>query len=455
MNRKRSDPMTLEELRAKLDQVVADQVAICDQADANEENPGAFTAEQQEEYDRLEALHGQYTATIQRREAAQARIDAHAAGQVSAGRAAQAGAPLIPLANPAGTNQVGDTLADPWAGFTDAAEFGVAVRAAFGPGGTVDERLTAIMAAPANYMTESGGTEGYLVPPQMRQDIWSLVWGQEDLLSQIDSEPTTSNQVGYLKDETTPWGSTGVTAKWRNEGSQMVAEEVPFETAFMALHELYSFVLATDELLEDAPRLANRLTVKAAEAINHKITGAIVEGTGAGQPEGYLTSESKVEVAKEGSQAADTVVAANVAKMFSRMLPQGHINALWMVAPSVLPQLMLMTIGDQPIWTPPTQGFTQAPGGFLMGRPIVISQYCETLGDANDIHYINPKGYYGATKAGGPKFDTSIHLFFDYGVNAFRWTFRFGGQSHMSAAVTPNKDTANTLSNFITLAERA
>ncbi|MGK3946755.1 hypothetical protein ABK046_51380, partial [Streptomyces caeruleatus] len=75
-----------------------------------------------------------------------------------------------------------------------------------------------------------------------------------------------------------------------------------------------------------------------------------------------------VEVAKESGQAADTVVAANIANMYARQLHPSR--GVWLIQPQVMPQIMLMTIGNQPIWTPPTAGMTQAPMGMLMGRPI-------------------------------------------------------------------------------------
>ena len=47
-----------------------------------------------------------------------------------------------------------------------------------------------------------------------------------------------------------------------------------------------------------------------------------------------------------------------------------------------------------------------------------------------------------------------MHLYFDYGAQAFRWTFRLGGQPHMSAPVTPARSAA-TKSHFVALAARA
>lgn len=341
-------------------------------------------------------------------------------------------------------------------GFAALAEFAQAVHRANPqtPGNIVDPRLAAMYrASPTGYMREGGSNDGYMVPPQFRDRIWELVFGADNLMSEVDSEPTTSNQVNDLSDDWTPWGGTGVRAFWRAEAQQMTGTRPNVNPRSVVLHELYAFVLATDELMEDVPRLNSRLESKAAQAINWKMDDAIINGDGVGKPLGYMKSGALVSVAKEGSQAADTVVAANVAKMFSRLLPQSVGNAHWRINSDVIPQLMTMTLGDQPIWTPPSSGFTQAPGGFLLGRPVRISEHCETVGDKGDIQLIDPKGYYGLRKEGGVKFASSIHLYFDYGMQAFRWTVRFGGQPHMKAPVSPAKGSA-TKSHFVTLDAR-
>ena len=47
---------------------------------------------------------------------------------------------------------------------------------------------------------------------------------------------------------------------------------------------------------------------KAGEKIAFKINDAIINGTGVGQPLGIFNATALVSQAKEGSQAADTVV---------------------------------------------------------------------------------------------------------------------------------------------------
>jgi HK97 family phage major capsid protein len=422
--------MTLAELKARLDALKSDMQA---EIDAGLPDQGKF--------DQLETEAKDTRAKIERIEKFQAE---HAKDQAGTGRATKASSPVSVTVRD-------NSQDDPTAGFGGIGEFGRAVMSACTPGADMDQRLR-VLGAPTNFHRETGSSDGYMVPPQFRDAIFELMFGEPDLLSMVDGEPTNSNSVQFIADETTPWGSTGVQAYWGGEGNQFTASRLDTEGREIKLHKLHAFVTATEELIEDAPRLNDRLTRGAARALNWKANNAIHYGTGAGQPLGFNTAASKVTVAKEGSQTADTVVAKNVAKMYARNLNPGR--AVWIINQDVIPEIMTLTIGDQPVWTPPASGFTQAPGGFLLGRPVMFSDQCKTLGDEGDILFVDPMGYYLARKSSGIKFGSSMHLYFDYDVQAFRWTFRLGGQPYLSAAVSPANGSA-TRGHYITLAVRS
>jgi HK97 family phage major capsid protein len=248
-----------------------------------------------------------------------------------------------------------------------------------------------------------------------------------------------------------------VQASWRSEGSQMTASKLDDQSRSVPLHEIYAFVLATGELLEDAPRMAGRLTKRAGAALAWKKNAAMIYGTGSGQPLGWFNSDALITVAKEGSQAADTIQAENVLKMLSRLAVIPGDSPFWIANRNTIVELATMTIGDQPVWLPPS-GLTQAPGGFILGYPVLFSEHAKTVGDKGDLQLVSGKGYYSVVRDAGPQLATSIHLYFDYNVEAFRWMTRFGGQPHLSTPIvapTAGGGAGNSKSHFVTLAERA
>lgn len=336
-------------------------------------------------------------------------------------------------------------------GFRDIAEFASAVRLANPAAGSsfrVDDRL----AAPSSTIAETGDSAGsYLVPAEFRQEIVDLVFeGADPIMDLISPSPTASNRVVGLGDEATPWGTSGVQAYWRAESEQMTASRTALTPRETVLNECYAFVNATEELLEDAPRIADLLTRKAAGAIRWKAAEAFMWGDGVGKPLGWMESSALVTISKESGQAADTVVRQNVAKAFARMI--NPAQAVWLANADVLPQLMELANGaGQSLWFP---NYQQAPGGSLLGRPVYFTDHADTLGDKGDLQFVNPMGYEAFRKQNGVSFADSIHLYFDYNVRAFRWIFRIGGQPVLSAPVTPDKSAA-TRSHFVVIEARA
>lgn len=439
--------MTIEQLRALLKQLTVDAQAVLDAAD---KDGGAFTAEQEAKYD---AIMAEFDANKKKLDRMVKLSDEKADLEASAGRQVKPSQDRIEVI---GANNPDKKTT---AGFSNIADFANTIVVAGKPGGYMDNRLQAMLdvqGAPSNYHTERGA-DGYMVPPQFREEIWALVYnGGNDLLNMVNPEPTNSNQVDLTADESTPYGATGVQAYWRSEGAQMTPSRLDTAGRSVKLHELYAFVTATDELLQDAPRLNSRLTKGASDAIRFKASDAIMNGTGAGQPLGFFKSSALVSVAKESSQTAVTINAANVTKMYSRLLPSNIGGAFWLANSDCIPQLMQLNIGNdvtRPAWVPPN-GMSDATGGTLLGRPVYLSEHCQTLGTKGDLVLVDPNGYYAVQKSTGIKFDSSIHLYFDYGLQAFRWSFRLGGTPFLSAPVSP-KNGSNNKSHFISLDTRA
>ena len=313
-------------------------------------------------------------------------------------------------------------------------------------------------AAAASTYNSNGGSagEGFLVPPDYSSQIWDIAFEGTDLLGMANPEPTQSNAVFKPKDETTPWGAVGVQAAWRSEASQMQASKVQVSGELMTLHELYAFVAASSEVLSDAPMLQNRLTRQAGAAIGWTASEAVMWGNGVGKPTGFMASPGLVTVTKDTSQPAATLSVNNLLRMAASVLRYGG-KPIWIANPDVLPQLGQLTIGNVPAYLPNNRPLEGDPfEGMLLGYPVLFSEHAQTLGTSGDIVCANMAGYYAATKAGagaGIEFASSMHLYFDQNLTAFRWTFRLTGQPFLSKPVQPAKG-STTKSHFVALQSR-
>lgn len=299
--------------------------------------------------------------------------------------------------------------------------------------------------------TESGPEGGYAIPPQFGNQIVDLALAEQGLLAMAENTPLSGNSLTLPKDEGTPWGTTGISAAWEGEGNQTTpTKESELQELNLKLRKLKVLVGASDELIADATAMSAYLLRKMSTRLEWKVQDAIVNGTGAGMPTGITNSGCVVTQAKETSQTADTIVQGNIAKMFGRVIMGAGANIVWLINPDSYNQIITLNSGGDLIWTP---DFRATPGGLLLGRPVVMTDTCQTLGDKNDIILANMSGYQTATKAGGVQMSQSMHLWFDQDLEAFKLIFRMDGKPLLKSAVTPPNSSV-TRSHFVNLAAR-
>jgi HK97 family phage major capsid protein len=344
-------------------------------------------------------------------------------------------------------------------GFRNMGEFARTVRAAHPSfGGNVDQRLIRAAAA-STYASEGTGADGgFLVPPDFRTEVLSRVFGEDSLIQRTRRIQSSSNSITMPIDTTSPWGSTGVQSYWTAEGATKTQSKPAFENVTVKAHTLATLVPVTEELLEDAPALDGYLRMAVPKQMDFVISNALIRGSGAGQPLGILNAGGLVTVAAEGAQSADTILAANIFKMYARMPVSSRQTAVWLIHPDAEPQLYGLTLANQPVFLP-AGGLSDAPFGRLMGRPVIPHQVTETVGDLGDIMFVDFNEYISLTKTGngrdanGMKSDVSIHLWFDQDLVAYRFTIRVGGQPIWNSTLA-QRDGTSVQSPYVALAAR-
>ncbi len=343
-------------------------------------------------------------------------------------------------------------------GFKNFGEYAQQVAVAGQKGGATqtDPRLIA-NAAPTTGSEGTGADGGFAVPPDFRTTIMEKVMGEDSLIARTDGLVSSSNSISIPKDETTPWQNTGgIQAYWEGEAQQITASKPALQQETIRLNALKALVNVTSELLEDAPALSTYIQRKAPIKIDFKITDAIVNGTGVGMPMGLLNAGCKVKVTKETAQAAQTIVFNNIAKMYARIYSRCRANLVWLINQDIEPQLFGLQFPGSgtavPVYLPPG-GLSASPYGMLMGKPVIATEACQTIGTEGDIIAVDLSSYMTAMKVGGMRQDVSIHLYFDYDIMAFRFILRVAGQPWWTSAVTPANG-SNSRTCIVTLADR-
>jgi HK97 family phage major capsid protein len=374
--------------------------------------------------------------------------EAGAAGRalVAQKRAAGAGRPATVVT--VGHDRAGDA---PWE--SKAEFFRAVVRAERGQN---DPRLIRAATGASEGSMSDGG---FLLAPQFMPEVIARLFQGGEIIKRVRRVPLGPNSNALVinaVDETSRatgsrWG--GVQGYWAAEADTATAKKPKFRQMNIGLNKIIALLYATDELMEDSVAFANIAETSLVEELIFLAEDAIVNGLGAGQPLGIMASGALVTQTKVAAQAATTVVAGNITAMYSRMHPSSIQNAVWLIDPSVMQQLPLMTIGQQPVFLP-QGGLNNSPYGLLMGRPVIPVEYNAAMGTLGDILFVDLSQYIVAEKSGGPQVASSLHVRFLNGEQVLRATWRIAGQPAWNAALTP-KNGGNTISSLVALETRA
>jgi len=331
------------------------------------------------------------------------------------------------------------------------------------PGAATDPRLYQVQ---SQFRAASGLNEGipsdggFLVSSEFSNQILANVWSENEVLKRCQKYGIGGNanamKIPGFDESSRATGSRygGVRSYWIGEADAYTATKPKFRMIELNLNKLIGLAYVTDELIEDSQALSIYMQKAFKGELDFRIQDAILNGTGAGQPLGILTSGAVVSVGKETGQAADTIVFENVNKMWSRLMASSRANAVWIINQDCEPQLHQMSMavgtGGVPVYMP-AGGSSKSPFNTLFGRPVIPIEQCPTVGTSGDIMLCDFSQYIAIDKSA--KFDASIHVRFLFGEETLRFTYRFDGQPVLSTPITPFSS-GDTLSHFVKLDAR-
>lgn len=333
--------------------------------------------------------------------------------------------------------------------------------------GKPSDRLLAIerasKAAGAGLQENVDSEGGFLIPAEQRREILQVGIESADLMSKVTPIPMKPNtiKINYIKDVDRSSGLIhgGIRFYYVAEEGESTATKPALGQVTLSLNKLFGLAYATSELIEDSPvTIGPWLASVFADAFPFQMDHDILNGSGAGMPEGIINSNALISQAAEEGQDATTIVAENILKMYSRMPAANRRKAIWLANEDTFPMLATMTIdvgtGGIPVYLP-ANGLANQPFDTLMGKQIIFTEHCQTLGTVGDIFFIDPSQYLLGTKSSGAlRADQSIHLKFLTDETAFRFIYRVDGRSWWPSDLTP-RNSAVTLSPFVALATRS
>ena len=293
---------------------------------------------------------------------------------------------------------------------------------------------------------------GFTVPSSTLPGVLTVPFEGDPTMGRTRMVPMATPSVNIVartdKDHSTSV-SGGFTVTRRPETVDFSSSRMQLEKVNLTASSLVGLAFATEELLQDsAVTFAALIDAGFREQFMSHILDEKIRGNGPGEYEGILNARAKVTVAAESGQGANTIVYPNVLNMRARCW--GYGQAIWLANHDTLPQLAQMSLdigtGGSAVFVPGQFGTTPDT---LLGRPIIFSEYPETLGTEGDLICWNPtqylEGVYQPLRSA-----ESVHVRFVAHERAFKLWVRNAGASWWRSAITPKKG-ANTLSPIVTL----
>ncbi len=300
---------------------------------------------------------------------------------------------------------------------------------------------------------------GFLIPETLRAEVLSVALETAIMRPRARVIPMETLRVPFPTIDSTSNASSvhgGIQAFWTEEAGSLIESQSQFGRVVLDAKKLTALAAVPNELYTDSLISLEAFIGQAyPEAITWFEDLAFIRGSGAGEPLGrnLAGNPARVSVAKEGAQAADTVLWANIVKMYARMLPTSLGRAVWVANLDVFPQLAQMAdAGGNGIWIAQGTGSEGAPMTIL-GRPVIFTEKMETVGDQGDIAFVDP-AYYLIGDRQAMTMESSTHARFTSDVTVTKFICRVDGRPWMQSPITPNKGAA-TLSPFVVLDARA
>jgi HK97 family phage major capsid protein len=310
-------------------------------------------------------------------------------------------------------------------------------------------------------MSEQMGADGgFAILPEYSTTIFEKVY-ENDLFNRTDNYTVVGNNMTFPRvnevSRANGQRAGGLQANWIGEGGTIPPTKVGMGQLSLKLKKLAIVVYLTDELIDDAGiALEQFVTRKVTQEFNFMVGDSIVEGTGAGSPQGFQNSGAYLVVPKQTGQAAGTIVKENIDNIYSRLWAGSVASSAWLINQDNWPALFSLNqsigTGGYPMFIAPG-AYDQAPHGLLLGRPIIPLEFCATLGTQGDINLVDLNQYVSISK-GGIAQAQSIHVEFLTDQLALRFIMRVDGATWENSPVTPFKGT-NTQSSFVGLATRS
>jgi len=296
---------------------------------------------------------------------------------------------------------------------------------------------------------------GFLIPETLRSQLLMIALENAVVRPRATTIPMESLRVPIPAVDATSNASSvfgGVIAYWTEEGAALTESQAAFMRIVLDAKKLTAYCQVPNELISDASAFSAFLSAALPAAITWYEDDAFMNGTGVGEPTGFISCPASVNTTAVVGQGANTIVVENLAAMYARMLPASLGTAVWVANLETFPQLATMALsvgtGGAPVWLT-SGGVAGAPPMSIYGRPVIFTEKAQALGTSGDISFVD-LSYYLIGDRQSMQVAASEHYKFGNDLMAYRVTERIDGKPWINSAITPKRG-SSTLTPFVQL----
>lgn len=212
--------------------------------------------------------------------------------------------------------------------------------------------------------TSTGG----IIPSEFSDDIIRKTISLSGIMNMI----SIVNSKGVYK-QIVADDDNKITAGWTDEIAEITSSEAKFKTLEIGHHKLTSLVKLSLELINQNDfDIASEVTSQMYEDFAYKAESAIIGGDGKLKPLGLTASGTAYEVSAPAFSCDDIV------KIFHSLKAPYHPGAAWLMSNNTLCEIRLLKDGNGQYLFHQNNDLTSGFMGTILGKPVLVS---ETMDD--------------------------------------------------------------------------
>ena len=259
---------------------------------------------------------------------------------------------------------------------------------------------------------------GYLVPAEWDTRLIDTLQ-EENVMRTLGTSITTSGEHKINIAATKP------AALWVAEGGAMTFGNGTFNQVSLDAHKVHVGILVTEELLADnAFNLENYIIDQFGRAIANAEEDAFINGTGTGQPTGFLTTIAADANAFTVTKGAD-ISADDVVDLIYKLPRPYRKDAVFLTNDATLAKIRKFKDSTQNyIWSP---SFVSGEPDRLLGYPVYTSAYMPAATSGNFALAFGDFSYYNIADRGVRSFQELRELYAGNGMVGYLMKERVDG----------------------------